>query len=195
MNPSRFEAAVRAFDALNAEDPTLERAGGVERPRELLQAERLSAWIARLEPQASEELRLAARCQHLRRWEVKRTSYPEGRTGYLRWRKDLQHFHAETAARVLGEAGYDAARIERVRAINLKQSMKQDADVQTMEDALCLAFLEHEIEAFAEKHPPEKLVEILQKTWRKMSPRAHALALELPLRADLGALVSRAVGA
>lgn len=171
----RFQAAIAAFDRENARDPNHE----LGRPRELVQAERLSAWVDKLAPEAPEALRLAARCQHLRRWEIARTKYPEGRVGYLRWRTELARFHADEAAKILSAVGYDRETIDRVRKINAKQGLKSDPDVQTMEDALCLSFLEHELETFSGKHPDEKVIEILERTWKKMSPRGHAAALAL----------------
>jgi hypothetical protein len=193
--PDRFTRAVQAFDAANTEDPNRVMDGGAPRPRELVDAERLSHWVSRLAPDASEALRLAARCQHIRRWESPRSTYPEGRIGYLEWRKALSRFHATTAGEILRAAGYDDETIERVRFINEKKSLKVDPDVQTMEDALCLVFLEYEIEEFATKHPEHKLIDILQKTWRKMSDRGHAEALGLPMSAGVLALVKRALGA
>src|SRR5882672_1667849 len=141
----RFAQAIAAFDRANAEDPVSLPAGSEARPRELLQAERLSTWVARLRPDAPEALRLAARCQHLRRWEIPRTTYPDGRIGYLEWRKALARFHADRSTEILRSAGYDDDTIERVRAINQKRGLKIDPDVQTMEDALCLVFLEYEL--------------------------------------------------
>jgi hypothetical protein len=189
----RFERAIAAFDRENARDPMLIVDGGAERPRELVQAERLARWVQRLSPEAPEALALAAHCQHLCRWEIPRSTYPEGRIGYLEWRKALSKFHADRAGEILRREGYDDATIERVRAINQKKGIKVDADVQTMEDALCLAFLEHEIDEFATKHSEEKLIDILQKTWRKMSPKGHEEALRLPLSPTVKALVHRAL--
>jgi hypothetical protein len=189
----RFAEALTAFDHANAEDPVSLRVGGTERPRELLQAERLSTWVDRLRPNAPEALRLAARCQHLRRWEIPRNTYPDGRIGYLEWRKALSRFHADRSGEILRRAGYDDDTIERVRAINQKRGLKIDADVQTMEDALCLVFLEHELEGFARKHPAEKIVDILRKSWRKMSDEGHANALALTFAPEMKALVERAL--
>lgn len=189
----RFERAVAAFAAANAEDPNELVVSGVKRPRELLQAERLAAWVLRLEPEASVALRLASHCQHLRRWEIPRTSYPDGRIGYLEWRKELSRFHARKAAEILRGVGYDDATIERVSHINQKRSIKLDPEVQAMEDALCLAFLEHELAEFSERHTDDKLISILRKTWRKMSPRAQTRALELPLGERATKLVERAL--
>ncbi|HVW25453.1 MAG TPA: DUF4202 domain-containing protein [Polyangiaceae bacterium] len=191
---NRFERAIASFDRANAGDPVSIDVGGRQRPRELVQAERLSAWVDRLRPDASEALRLAARCQHIQRWEIPRTTYPEGRIGYLEWRKALSRFHADRASDILREAGYDDETIERVRTINHKRGIKQDPDVQTIEDALCLVFLEHELEEFAAKHPKEKVVDILQKTWRKMSDEGHRHAMALPLSMKALALVEEALG-
>jgi hypothetical protein len=189
----RFEAAVREFDRENARDPTLLVVDGAPRPRELVDAERLSRWIGRLAPEASEPLRLAARCQHLRRWEIPRSRYEAGRTGYLLWRRELARFHADRAEEVLRRVGYDDATVDRVRSIVQKKALKQDPDVQTMEDALCLSFLEHELDEFATKHPPEKVVDILRKTWRKMGDEGRRHALALPFSAPVRALVDEAL--
>src|SRR5438876_12408967 len=130
MNSARFQEVIARIDAANAADPR-----GIELPY----AQRLSAWVERLAPEASESLRLAARCQHLRRWEIPRESYPAGRVGYLKWREALKHFHAEEAGKILREVGYDEATVERVRNLNLK---KKDPETSVLEDALCLLFLE-----------------------------------------------------
>jgi hypothetical protein len=193
MNQRRFEQAIAAFDAANAEDPHRLVVGGEPRPRELVHAERVSAWVERLAPNASEPLRLAARCQHIRRWQIPRASYPAGRVGYLQWRTELARFHADTAASILDELGYEREIIDAVRRINVKQGIRSNPDTQTMEDALCLEFLESEFEDFARKHPPEKVIGIVQKTWKKMSPRGQELALNLPLSEPTGALVTRAL--
>jgi hypothetical protein len=194
VEDARLRAAIAEFDRLNSEDPSRIDVNGEPRPRELVFAERLSRWVERVAEQPSEPLRLAARCQHLRRFERPRSGFPEGRTGYLAWRKELSRFHAEGAERVLRSVGYDDETIERVRRIVLKRALKQDPDAQAMEDALCLAFLEHELGDFAARHPDEKVVEIVAKTWLKMSSRGHELAAELPLGDREAALVRRALG-
>jgi hypothetical protein len=162
------------------------------RPRELVDAERLSAWVQRLEPNPSVALRLAARCQHVRRWEIPRETYPEGRSGYLRWRADLARFHAGIAERVLRDSGFDEQTLEAVRRIQLKQGLGKPGDSQTMEDALCLSFLEHELSDFTAKHDAPTLERILRKTWKKMSPRAKALAQTLTFPAEISQLIERA---
>lgn len=193
MSEGRFLRAIARFDAIHAQDPAPEASDARGRPRALVEAERLSVWIDTLAPTASEALRLAARCQHLGRFRVPRSSYPEGRIGYLKWRSDLSRMHAETAAHILREVGYDDSVIADVTRIVRKQGLTSDSDVQTMEDALCLSFLEHEYPVFCEKHDDDKLVTILQKSWRKMSAEGRKRALELPLSGRALELVRRAV--
>jgi Domain of unknown function (DUF4202) len=168
---------------------------GASRPRLLVQAERLAAWVERLDPHASEALRLAAHCQHLERWKIARSEFPEGRAGYLQWRTRLGRFHAERAREVLAGVGYDEATLRAVETIVTKQHLRSNPDSQTMEDSLCLVFLEYELDDFVEKYPDEaKAVDILQKTWKKMSARGHQAALELSLSERGRALVGRALG-
>ena len=195
MSAARFNAAIAAFDQANSQDPNQETDGGVAYPREWLDAQRLSVWVERLAPGASEALRLAARCQHLQRWRIPRSAYPDGRVGYLQGRTALGRFHADEAEKILREAGYDDEMVEAVRRINMKQGLHSNADTRTMEDALCLSFMQHELERFATKHSDEKLVTILKKTWSKMSPQAREIALTLPLSDRLQQLVARALAA
>ena len=189
----RRARAIAAFAAENARDPRSVQDAGQERPRELVDAERLAAWVARLEPEASEALVLASHCQHLRRWEIPRSDYEAGRLGYLKWRKALARFHADQAGEILRGLGYPEDVLLLVRQIQLKQGMSLHPDVQTMEDALCLSFLEHELGEFARQHPDDKVIDIIAKTWGKMSERAHQLALGLPLGARELSLVQAAL--
>jgi len=191
----RRARAILAFKFENARDPNLTFDGAEQRPKELVDAERLALWVEKLAPEPSEALALASHCQHLRRWEVPRTDYEQGRTGYLKWRKALARFHADRAGEILSRAGYDAETLSAVRQINLKQGMLHNPDVQTMEDALCLSFLEHEIGEFAAKHPDDKLIDIIAKTWGKMSETARSHALQLTLDARVSGLVKKALGA
>lgn len=193
MQVSKIDEAIRRFNAENARDPNSIVIDGTPHPRELVQAERLAAWVHRLNPAPSDALRLAAHCQHLRRWEIPRASFPEGRVGYLKWRKALSRFHADTAAELMRELGIDEGTIAAVRRINLKQGLPNDSDTQTIEDALCLAFLEYELAEFASKHDSAKVSEILRKTWRKMSPGAQATARQLPLPPAVETLVRAAL--
>lgn len=182
--------ALAAIDAVHAEDPEKDASG---RPRELVYAEHMSAWLARLAPQASETLSLAVRCQHLRRWAIPRGSYPEGKVGYLRWRKDETLAHAALAGEILRHAGYDGQAIKRVQSLVKKERIKHDAEAQTLEDVTCLVFLEYEFAPFASKHPEEKVIDILRKSWGKMSPQGQAAALGLKLPAPLRAIIEKAL--
>ena len=182
------------FDRANAEDPNLETVDGASHPKELLYARRMSDALERFAPDASEVVRLAVRCQHIRRWTVPRDSYPDGRDGYRRWRTDLGRFHAETAGGILREVGYDDATVGRVRALLRKERLKADPEVQLLEDVVCLVFLRHYLAPFAARHEEEKVVGILRKTWPKMSERGRSAALGLELAPELRALVTRSAG-
>ncbi|MCE2510046.1 MAG: DUF4202 domain-containing protein [Alphaproteobacteria bacterium] len=192
-NTARFEAAIDAIDAANAEDPNTDLYEGREFPKELLYAIRMTEWLERFKPKASEALRLAARAQHIRRWEIARSDYPQGRIGYLKWRTDLKHFHAGLAEKILREAGYDDALIGRVQALIRKERLKQDKEAQALEDVICLVFLENYFAEFSEKHEEEKVIDIVQKTWKKMSSAAQKTALRLDLSPTARALVKKAV--
>jgi hypothetical protein len=193
-DPVRFQAAIARFDAAHAEDPAREVVDGREVARELLYAEWMTVWLERLAPDASEALRLAVRAQHLRRWSLPRDRYPMDRRGYLRWRTEQAKNQAETAAAILREVGYDDETVRRVQALMRKQGLQTDPETQTLEDVACLVFLEHDLAAFARKQEEAKLIDILRKTWRKMSSRAHAVALALPLSPDHRALIEKALG-
>ena len=186
---SRFEAAIALIDAAHAEDP--EKEGG--RPKELVYAERMSAWLTKLAPQASESLRLATRCQHLRRWSIARSAYPDDKVGYLRWRKESAIAHAALAGDLLAQAGYEADTVKRVQSLIKKERIKHDPEAQLLEDTACLVFLESEFAAFAPKHEEAKLVDILRKTWPKMSPQGQQAALGLQLPGHLRSLVEKAL--
>jgi hypothetical protein len=175
----KFEAAIRRFDAENSRDPNREISGGVSQPRELLYAQRLTGWVLRLCPDASEELRLAARCQHICRWEIPRNSYPMTRAGYLKWRADLKKFHAQKAGEILRESGYDETVIRRVQELNLKKNFPDDPETRVLEDALCLVFLQFQLADLAAKTAEDKTINALQKSWAKMSEAGCAEALKL----------------
>lgn len=189
----RFQQAIERFDAFNSADPNREIFGGKEYPKELLYAERMTQWLNRLAAEASEALRLAVRCQHIGRWMIARSQYPLDRQGYHRWRTALAELHARTARGLLQQAGYDEKTIARVEALVKKKNLKTDAEAQLLEDVACLVFLESYFSDFAKKHDEEKLIAIIQKTWKKMSPRGQqaALGLDLPPAARL--LVGRAL--
>jgi hypothetical protein len=191
---SRFDDAIRRFDEANAEDPILETVAGEELPKELLYGRRMSARLDRFAPDAPEAVKLAARAQHIRRWEVPRDTYPEGRAGYLKWRTDLYKRHGDLAANILQDVGYDDETVGRVRTLLRKRGLKTDPDVQLMEDVVCLVFLQHYFHDFAQKHDEEKLVSIVQKTWTKMTEKAHELALRLDYAPEDLALIQKALG-
>src|SRR5438552_16391965 len=168
----KFRAAIERFDAANAADPGSE---------ELVYAQRMSEWLEKLAPDASEAVKLAARSQHIRRWEIPRNRYPMNRAGYHRWRNELAAFHAKMAGEILREVGYDEAMVGRVQSLLKKERLKEDPEAQLLEDVICLVFLEHYFADFAKEHDEEKVIGILRKTWRKMSVRGHEAALKLPL--------------
>lgn len=190
---TRLSRALARMDALNAEDPRTETCDGKEVPKELLYAQRMSRTLAQLEPEASEALVLAVRAQHLGRWKIPRADMPKGRKGYHQWRIRLMELHAELASGILREVGYDADTIDRVARLVRKKGLKRDPEAQTLEDVACLVFLEHYFDAFASEHPDDKLVDILRKTWGKMSPRGQQAALALELGERPRALVQRAL--
>ncbi len=189
----RFEAALERFDEANSQDPNREVSEGVAQPRELLYARRLSDRVLRLCPEASEELRLAARCQHLCRWMIPRETYPMTRAGYLRWREELKRLHARTSGEILRQVGYGDDVIARVQALNLKRDFPQDAESRVLEDALCLVFLEHQLEDLARKTTEDKVINALQKAWKKMTPAGQAAALKLTYGPREKQLIERAL--
>jgi len=187
----RFAVVVAAIDAANARDPHTIELDGRSVAAELVYGQRMSATLAGLAPEASETLRIAARGQHIERWTSPRRSYPEGRGGYLRWRKDLQAFHAARVGEIMTAAGYDAAAIGRVGALIRKERLKADAEAQMLEDVACLVFLAHYLDDFLRKTDHDKLAGILAKTWKKMSPRGREAAGRLVLPAQVPALLEQ----
>lgn len=177
----RLERALAAIDAANADDPFTIEVGGVTRPKELAHAELMTAWLERLVEHPTDAQRLAARAHHLRRWVSPRDDYPEGRAGYLRWRKDQAKRQAAEVAELLAGCGYDEATIDRVQAIITKVGLRTDPEVQAHEDALCLVFLQTQLLDLAGQLGPEKAVDVLAKTLKKMTPRGRSEALELDL--------------
>jgi hypothetical protein len=193
VGDERFEAAIAAIDAANADDPVRIVVGGVERPKELAHAELATQWVRALRPDPSEALLLAARGHHVRRFDVPRATYPDGRAGYLRWRRDLHGHHAEVLAGLLGPLGYDEVTVQRVQAIVRKVGLRDDPEVQALEDALCLVFLETQLRSVRERLDDGKLVDVLAKTARKMSPAGLAAARTLPLDGDSRSLLDAAL--
>lgn len=195
----RFERAIALFDAANSEDPRQDTGpDGQPVPRELLYAQRMTEMLQRFAPKASEAVQLAVRAQHIQRWMTPRNSYPMDRNGYLQWRTGLYKFHAETAGRLMREAGYDDEMIERVRTAVGKKGLKVNPETQAMEDVTDLVFIEYYMLEFAGQKPDyseEKWLEIVRKTWKKMSDDAHAFALsgKLKLPEALVPLITKAV--
>lgn len=173
MSSSPLTLALAAIDAANAADPTHEDG----RPAALIYGERMSAELARMVPDASEILQIAARGQHVERWLLKRAEYPEGREGYLDWRREQGRRHGERLAGIMAQAGYGPQDQARVGVLLRKEGLKRDAEVQALEDVICFTFLRHYFAPFSQKHDAEALLKIVQKTARKMSPEARVRAL------------------
>lgn len=191
----KLQNAFQRFDAANQNDPNTEVYQGKTYAKELLYAHRMTEQLNTFAPNASEALQLTARCQHICRWEIARDSYEMNRAGYLRWRQDLKKFHAQKAASILKEVGYSEELINTVKFLLEKKQLKKNEETQTLEDVICLVFLAYYFEPFAAKHPEEKTIDILQKTWRKMSKKGHEAALKLPLSKEAITLVSKAISA
>ncbi|PKA99848.1 uncharacterized protein DUF4202 [Flavobacteriaceae bacterium MAR_2009_75] len=190
---NKLDEAFKRFDAANSKDPNTEEYEGKSYPKEVLYAMRMSDQLNNFAPQASEALKLTARCQHICRWEIPRESYEMNRVGYLKWRQELKKFHAQTAATILEDVGYDQETIAKVSFLLEKKQLKKNEETQTLEDVICLVFLEHYFEPFSKEHPDDKLIDILQKTWRKMSEKGQEAALKLPLSENAVRLVTKAI--
>lgn len=185
MTKQIYETAVSLIDAANSEDPNVEEADGREWPKELLYSHRMSDMLERFRPSADEVARLAVRGQHIQRWKSPRDAYPMDRNGYLMWRTDLYKFHADSVATLMAQAGYDDAAQQRVRKAVGKRGRKVNADTQLLEDIAALVFIEHYMLDFANKHPEydeDKWIDIIRKTWKKMSDEAHDFALSGQVR-------------
>ena len=181
----RFEAVIKAIDAANADDPRTTTVNGAARPYEIVYAERMTERMAAIYPDASEILRIAARAQHIRRWDIPRGNYPEGRNGYNDWRKACRKHHGEVISRIMAEHGYAADEIARVVMLIKKEQLKKDRDSQALENVVDVVFVEHYFDEFIgkySKYDDDKIVDIVGKTLRKMSPKGHALSLDLPQR-------------
>ncbi len=191
----RFQRVIRSIDEANSEDPNSEVVDGVAHPKELVYGKRMQEWVEKLDPAAPEALRIAARSQHIRRWEIPRSDYPMDRKGYLRWRTRLYTFHADRASEILRAAEYNDQTIERVRTLLQKRNLRTDADVQTLEDAAALVFLVHHLDDFLKRDDigDEKAINIIRKTWKKMTERGHEAAAALELSAESTALLEKAL--
>ncbi len=192
--PDRLTAALAAIDAANEGDPHTIVVEGLERPKEITHAVMMTRWVRRLSPACSDAQLIAARAHHLRRWAIPRDDYPRDRAGYLRWRSALRRQHATDVAEIMRRSGYGSDEIDRVQAIVRKQGLGRDPEVQVHEDALCLVFLETQFDALAAQlADDDKMVDILRKTAKKMSPEALEAAGGLHLSAEGAELLRRAV--
>ncbi len=191
---SQLTTVLRLIDAANALDPNLEPdAQGNETPKELLYSLRMSEALEQFHPNASEALQIATRAQHIERWLYPRSDYPDGRTGYKKWRSNLYLFHAKRAAEIAEEAGYSQELCQRIAHLVQKRGMKQNPEAQILEDVVCLVFLQFYFAEFATKHDEKKLIDIIQKTWKKMSNDGHQAALKINFPTDLKKLVEKAL--
>lgn len=189
----RFQQAIAAFDEYNAYDPHQEEYEGKAYPKEVLYAQRMSDQLMRYAPDAPEHILLAARCQHIGRWEIPRELHPMDRKGYLQWRSVLKSLHATIAGQILLRCGYDNETIEKVKFVLLKKELFSNADTQLLEDVICLVFVAHYLEEFAARHEDDKVIDILRKTIKKMSAKAIDATSQLPLSEKIKTLIHRAV--
>jgi len=190
-NPDK---AFELFDAYNKQDPHTLTWEGVEYPTEYFYALQLYNWVKKLQPNAADALLLASRSQHIGRWKIARDAYPKGKAGYFKWRTELAKFHAATAHELMLEAGYNEEEIKPVQHIILKENLKADDEVQVMENALCLVFLQFQYEDFISKHDDEMVIRILRKTWKKMSEPGRNAALSLSFKGRAKELLMKALG-
>jgi len=196
-NTTRFQQAIAKFDAANAQDPNQEVFEGKPYPKELLYAQRMTAMLEKFAPDATEAVQLASRCQHICRWMRPRNDYPMDGVGYKQWRTNLYKFHGETAGEIMRAVGYDDDMIARVQALLRKEKLKVNPETQMLEDVVDLVFLQHYLADFVVKYSSryeeEKLLDILRKTWRKMSESGHAAALKLNYTPEMLAVVQKAL--
>ncbi|MBF7092434.1 DUF4202 domain-containing protein [Flavobacterium sp. ALJ2] len=189
-----FQKASEWIDAENAQDPNQESYKNNMYPKELLYSNRMYSKLMDFYPEASEEIQIASKAQHICRWKVARESYSMDRIGYLKWREELKKFHAKTTAVILEKAGYNAEFIARVSFLIEKKLLKKDTETQLLEDVICLVFLEYYLDPFVHKHDEEKLKNIIKKTWTKMSDKGHQEALKINYSAENLELIKASLG-
>lgn len=194
MTNTKFQQASEWIDAENAQDPNVEIQESLSFPKELLYSNRMYAKLMDFQPNASEEVQIAAKAQHICRWKIARESFPMDRVGYLKWREELKKFHAKTTATILEKAGYNEEFIARVSFLIEKKLLKKDEETQLLEDVICLVFLEYYLSPFVEKHDTEKLKNIILKTWNKMSEKGHQAALQINYSPENLQLIKDALG-
>jgi len=188
-----FEMAIAAFDSYHRKDPNTENDNGQIIQKELLYARRMSDRLARFSPHADESVKLAARCQHIGRWEIPREKYPMDRKGYLQWRNEEKVHHARIAEKILTDCGYGEEMIGKVRRLLLKKELFTNADTQLLEDVVCLVFVEFYLEEFASRHDDEKIIDILRKSLKKMSASGKEAVNNLSLSDKIRSLIKRAI--
>jgi len=193
MTSSRLENTLIAIDNINREDPKSILIDGQAIPNELLYGQYMTTCLQQYWPNSHELLQIAVRAQHIKRWHLKRDEFPEGKAGYLNWRKELGRYHASLTKSLMLENGYTEEDSEKTASILRKEKLKSNSDTQTLEDVACLVFLQHYFDEFSAKHTEEKIIRILQMTWGKMSEEAHNIALSLTLPDHLAALVGKAL--
>lgn len=187
-------ATLEAIDECNAKDPNIESYSNTPYPKELLYGQRMSERLSTFYPEASEELQIAIRAQHICRWMIARSDFPMDKAGYKAWRTELAKFHGETVAKLMKDNGYLQESCNRVKDLLMKRRLKLDKETQTLEDVACLVFLDFYFEEFASKYSDEKIIDILQKTWNKMSQDGQAAALLGTYSEKSHELITRALG-
>lgn len=197
MTLEKLNNTLSAIDDVNRQDPNIIKINDISQPKELVYGQQMTACLNQYWPEANEVLQIAVRAQHIKRWQLKRTEFPEGKAGYYQWRIAQGKFHAQLTASIMSEQGYTEAESEQCAAILRKENLKKNQDTQTLEDVACLVFLMHYFDEFAAKYTSQdneaKIVRIVQLTWKKMSEEAHEIALSLTLPPHLGAIVTKAL--
>lgn len=191
----RFQKVISLIDKANIQDPNKEVLEGKEYSMEMIYSNRMTSWLDRLDSDASEQLQIATRAQHIERWKIPRGKYPLDRDGYRKWRNELMQFHAEKAGDIMLEAGYDENSISRVKSLIKKERFKTDSESQMLEDVVCLVFLENYFSDFSKEHMDdnEKINRIIKKTWNKMSDKGRELAQEIDLPSEAKSLILKAL--
>lgn len=193
MAGSKYQLALRSIDEAHAKDPKTIPCDGTLQPAELQYSQKMSKFLEKRCPNASEMLRLAVRAQHLKRWEVPRDSFSMDRNGYLLWRTHLKKRQAELAHQICLTSGYSVQDSDRVAALIRKENLKKDEETQVLEDVACLVFLDGEFEEFEKQHDEEKIISILHKTWAKMSDKGHELAADISMSDRAARIVAKAL--
>jgi hypothetical protein len=192
-NKVRFQKLIQQIDQANAEDPRTEQSGGKTVPKELLYSQRMTQWLHRLKPDASEALQIAVRAQHIQRWTIPRNEYPKNRNGYIKWRTRLARFHADTTTGFMRNLGYNETIIKRVASLLQKRNLKRDHEVQILEDVACLVFIENHLTDFSRKTAEEELIRIIRKTWKKMTPFGRQKVQDITLSPNSRKLLEKAL--